>query len=181
MASFFIRQTYLFLPPNLILFVYAFSETQKPESEDVFNDEDVIPKPVEHEMEADVGGWTEIKETSENEEPASEEREDVVPDEIIHEVAVGKGLSGVLKLLQERGTLKESIDWGGRNMDKKKSKLVGINDNDGTKEIRIERTDEFGRIVSCCFPVMFLFLSFLKNLFPPFHVYVIHIQSNIQC
>lgn len=76
------------------------------------------------------------------------EKEDVAPDEIIHESAVGKGLSGALKLLKERGTLKEGIDWGGRNMDKKKSKLVGINDSGGSKEIRIERTDEFGRIVS---------------------------------
>ncbi|KAI6672025.1 hypothetical protein NL676_006910 [Syzygium grande] len=32
-------------------------------------------------------------------------------------------------------------------MDKKKSKLVGIAD-DGQKEIRIERTDEFGRILT---------------------------------
>ena len=57
-----------------------------------------------------------------------------MPYETIHEVAVGKGLSGVLKLLKERGTLKESIEWGGRNMDKKKSKLVGIVDDDESKE-----------------------------------------------
>ena len=57
-----------------------------------------------------------------------------MPDETTHEVAVGKGLSGVLKLLKERGTLKESIEWGGRNMDKKKSKLVGIVDDDESKE-----------------------------------------------
>ncbi|XP_020270299.1 SART-1 family protein DOT2 [Asparagus officinalis] len=123
-------------------------DTQKPELEDVFNDGDDIAKPVEHKMEIDVGGWTEIQETNDNEQPATEDKEDVAPDEIIHEVAVGKGLSGALKLLKDRGTLKESIDWGGRNMDKKKSKLVGINDNDGPKEIRIERTDEFGRIMT---------------------------------
>ena len=57
-----------------------------------------------------------------------------MPYETIHEVAVGKGLSGVPKLLKERGTLKESIEWGGRNMDKKKSKLVGIVDDDESKE-----------------------------------------------
>ena len=73
--------------------------------------------------------------------------EKVNPDEVIHEVVVGKGLSGALKLLQDRGALKESVEWGGRTMDKKKSKLVGVLDNEGTKEIRIERTDEFGRIV----------------------------------
>lgn len=132
-----------------MLFLCVFIETQKPESEDVFNDEDDIPRTIEHEMEVGVGGWTEINETNENE-PASGQQEDVVPDEIIHEVAVGKGLSGALKLLKDRGTLKETIDWGGRNMDKKKSKLAGINDIDGSKEIRIERTDEFGRIVSFC-------------------------------
>ena len=57
-----------------------------------------------------------------------------MPYETIHEVAVGKGLSGVPKLLKERGTLKESIEWGGKNMDKKKSKLVGIVDDDESKE-----------------------------------------------
>lgn len=101
----------------------------------------------------EAGGWTEVKETNEDEQPDSEDKE-VVPDETIHEVAVGKGLSGALKLLKDRGTLKETVEWGGRNMDKKKSKLVGIIDDDeakdahNKKEIRIERTDEFGRIVS---------------------------------
>ncbi|KAJ6828776.1 SART-1 family protein DOT2 [Iris pallida] len=123
-------------------------ETQNPDSEDVFKDDEDIPKSVQHEMKPDTGGWTEMKETLQNELPASEEKEDIVPDEIIHESAVGKGLSGALKLLKERGTLKEGIDWGGRNMDKKKSKLVGINNSDGPKEIRIERTDEFGRIMT---------------------------------
>lgn len=104
----------------------------------------------------EAGGWTEVQETNEDEQPKTEDKEEIVPDETIHEVAVGKGLSGALKLLKDRGTLKESIEWGGRNMDKKKSKLVGIVDDEGkeaqktreTREIRIERTDEFGRIVS---------------------------------
>lgn len=123
-------------------------DAHKPESEDVFKDEEDVPKSFEQETEAEVGGWTEVKETNETEAAVDEEKEDVTPDEIIHETAFGKGLSGALKLLKERGTLKESIDWGGRNMDKKKSKLVGINDNEGPKEIRIERTDEFGRIMT---------------------------------
>jgi len=46
-------------------------------------------------------------------------------------------------------------------MDKKKSKLVGIVDDDEKetqkkREIRIERTDEFGRIVS--FPLSLPFI-----------------------
>ncbi|XP_027911181.1 SART-1 family protein DOT2-like [Vigna unguiculata] len=99
------------------------------------------------------GGWTEVQETNEDEQPNKEGKEEIVPDETIHEVAVGKGLSGALKLLKDRGTLKESIEWGGRNMDKKKSKLVGIVDDDEKetqkkREIRIERTDEFGRILT---------------------------------
>lgn len=124
-------------------------ETQKTESEDVFEDTDDIPKAEETEMDIDAGGWEEAEEADKSRQPIdSEEKEVVAPDEIIHEVPVGKGLSGALKLLKERGTLKESIDWGGRNMDKKKSKLVGINDNDGPKEIRIDRLDEFGRIMT---------------------------------
>lgn len=158
----------------------AFSEAQKPESEDVFMDEDEEPKASNEEIKDEPGGWTEVKETDNDEQPSKEDKEEIVPDEIIHEVAVGKGLSGALKLLKERGTLKETIDWGGRNMDKKKSKLVGIVDDEEPaqqvhqkkdrnrtnhlkgkiyeeKDIHIERTDEFGRIVSissCYFILM---------------------------
>ncbi|RWW60147.1 hypothetical protein BHE74_00032877 [Ensete ventricosum] len=121
---------------------------QKPESEDVFMDEEDSPKSLEPEIKADVTGLSEVEETSKSEGPISEKKDDVSPDEIIHEVAVGKGLSGALKLLKERGALKETVDWGGRTMDKKKSKLVGLSDDGGTKEIRIERTDEFGRIMT---------------------------------
>ncbi|KAE9592547.1 putative SNU66/SART1 family protein [Lupinus albus] len=128
-------------------------EARKPESEDVFmRDDDDATAP--DEAKTDVpGGWAEVIESREDEEPDKEDKEDIVPDETIHEVAVGKGLSGALKLLKERGTLKESIEWGGRNMDKKKSKLVGIVDDEGKeeqkkREIRIERTDEFGRILT---------------------------------
>ncbi|KAJ8557524.1 hypothetical protein K7X08_003149 [Anisodus acutangulus] len=123
-------------------------EEQKPGSDDVFMEEDLLPKPSDEEMKNEDGGWTEVKETKEEEPSVKEEEMEVAPDETIREVPVGKGLSGVLKLLQERGTLKEDIDWGGRNMDKKKSKLVGIRSEDGKKEIHIERTDEYGRILT---------------------------------
>ncbi|KAM3683684.1 hypothetical protein ACB094_12G165500 [Castanea mollissima] len=135
-------------------------EARKPENEDVFMQEDEEPKASDEEIKDETGGWTEVKDVSKDEHPADEDKEEIVPDETIHEVAVGKGLSGALKLLKERGTLKESIEWGGRNMDKKKSKLVGIVGDDESKEprssslidyrkeIRIERTDEFGRIMT---------------------------------
>ena len=55
-----------------------------------------------------------------------------------HEVAFGKGLSGALKLLKERGTLKESVEA----LDNK------ADNNDRFKDILIERTDEYGRIIS---------------------------------
>ncbi|XP_034699633.1 SART-1 family protein DOT2-like isoform X1 [Vitis riparia] len=123
-------------------------EAHKPDGEDVFMDEDEAPKASDQERKDEAGGWTEVKDTDKDELPVNENKEEMVPDDTIHEMAVGKGLSGALQLLKERGTLKEGIEWGGRNMDKKKSKLVGIYDNTGTKEIRIERTDEFGRIMT---------------------------------
>ncbi|CAN1829258.1 SART-1 family protein DOT2 [Linum perenne] len=104
-----------------------------------------------------------------------EDVKEVSGDGIIHEVPVGKGLSGALKLLHDRGTLKESINWGGRNMDKKKSKLVGIVDNDDGKgkekknkdkdmdrfeHVSLERTDEFGRTVSFLSSLPLLLMSF---------------------
>ena len=139
--------------PEVTIFsvYFAFSEAHKPDGEDVFMDEDEAPKASDQERKDEAGGWTEVKDTDKDELPVNENKEEMVPDDTIHEVAVGKGLSGALQLLKERGTLKEGIEWGGRNMDKKKSKLVGIYDNTGTKEIRIERTDEFGRIVSAFF------------------------------
>ncbi|KAF9689146.1 hypothetical protein SADUNF_Sadunf01G0061200 [Salix dunnii] len=100
-------------------------EVHKPDNEDVFMDEDEPPRASDEEQKDEASGWKEVEDNSKDENPVNEEAE-IVPDETIHEVAVGKGLSGALKLLKERGTLKESIEWGGRNMDKKKSKLVGI-------------------------------------------------------
>ncbi|CAN1157071.1 SART-1 family protein DOT2, partial [Linum perenne] len=116
-----------------------------------------------------VEGMTEANETVNNEDTSMEEdMKEVAEDGIIREVPVGKGLSGTLKLLHDRATLKESINWGGRNMDKKKSKLVGIvdttdyngkgtemkkkknkdNDMDRFSNISLERTDEFGQIMT---------------------------------
>ena len=56
-------------------------------------------------------------------------------DDIIKEASIGKGLAGTLQLLKERVALKDSMEWGGRNMDKKKRKIVGVRDIDGPKEI----------------------------------------------
>lgn len=127
-------------------------------------EEDEAPITVDHEMQDEESGWTEVKETMMDEASDKEdEKEEVLPDETIHESAVGKGLAATLRLLKDRGALKETIEWGGRNMDKKKSKLVGINDEDGKKEIRIERTDEYGRIVSVLFIVSACLLGL--NLF----------------
>ncbi|KAK9073841.1 hypothetical protein SSX86_006435 [Deinandra increscens subsp. villosa] len=123
-------------------------EAHNPDAEDVFMEEDVASPPSEQERKGNDGGWSEVKDIIEDEK-VSDGEEDVKPDETIHESTLGKGLSGALKLLKDRGTLKDTVEWGGRNMDKKKSKLVGIvNENDDKKEIRIERTDEYGRILT---------------------------------
>ncbi|KAK1305048.1 hypothetical protein QJS10_CPB11g01396 [Acorus calamus] len=124
---------------------------RKPDAEDVFKDEEEVPKPMEQEVQDEAGGWTEVNELATDEMVNNVEKEDIKPDETIHEISIGKGLAGVLKLCKDRGALNETVDLGGRNMDKKKSKLVGIfNDepNKGAKEIHIERTDEFGRIMT---------------------------------
>lgn len=149
---------------ELLIYWCGLSDVQKPESEDVFMEEDVAPKAPVEVKEEHPDGWTEVKDTDMDATEDSSDTKEITPDEIIHEVAVGKGLSGALKLLKDRGTLKEKVEWGGRNMDKKKSKLVGIVDDEGGKEskdrfkdIRIERTDEFGRTVSflkLCFSLL---------------------------
>nr|POE89512.1 sart-1 family protein dot2 [Quercus suber] len=96
--------------------------------------EDEEPRASDEEVKDEAGGWTKVIDGSKIEHTVDEDKEEIVLDETIHEVAVGKGLSCVLKLLKERGTLKESTEWGGRNMDKKKRKLVGIVDDDESKE-----------------------------------------------
>ncbi|GAB2272039.1 ESCRT II complex subunit Dot2 [Dionaea muscipula] len=117
-------------------------ETSKPSNEDVFMEEDEAPKAMEKVARDDADGWTEVKESETDAQQMDEDEKEVVPDETIHEAPVGKGLSGALKLLKDRGSLKETVEWGGRNMDKKKSKLVGISEEDGPN---IERRDEYGR------------------------------------
>ncbi|CAN0878381.1 SART-1 family protein DOT2 [Linum grandiflorum] len=129
-------------------------DANKADTEDVFKDEDDATAATLEERGDTDAGLTEANETVKDEDTSMEDAKEVTPDEIIHEAPVGKGLSGALKLLHKQGTLKESINWGGRNMDKKKSKLVGIvetdddKDMDRFKDIRIERTDEFGRIMT---------------------------------
>ncbi|CAN1829253.1 SART-1 family protein DOT2 [Linum perenne] len=123
-------------------------DAQKDDTNDVFKDEDdaIVVSHEEGEVMAD--GLIEANEAVKDEDTTMEDVKEVSGDGIIHEVPVGKGLSGALKLLHDRGTLKESINWGGRNMDKKKSKLVGIVDNDDGKDVSLERTDEFGRTLT---------------------------------
>lgn len=125
-------------------------DTHKPVIEDVFKEDDEGPGPVKQDDVAEaIGGWTEVKEMDiDPSDLKAEEEEEVVTDDIIKEASVGKGLAGALLLLKERGALKESVEWGGRNMDKKKSKLVGVRDTDGPKEIQLDRLDEFGRIMT---------------------------------
>uniref|UniRef100_A0A0E0G730 SART-1 family protein n=1 Tax=Oryza nivara TaxID=4536 RepID=A0A0E0G730_ORYNI len=122
-------------------------ETRKPEAEDVFMDEDDDMIMSDTVAKDDTSGLAVVKEETSVEVPVkNEEEEELKPDEIVHEAAVGKGLAGALKFLKERGTLNEGTDWGGRTTDKKKSKLAGI--EDGPKDIRIERIDEFGRVMT---------------------------------
>ncbi|KAI6672026.1 hypothetical protein NL676_006911 [Syzygium grande] len=77
--------------------------SRKPDTEDVFMDEDEAPVTSDNEIKDEPGGWTEFKEFGDDEGPVDEDMEEAVPDETIHEAAVGKGLSGALKLLKERG------------------------------------------------------------------------------
>ncbi|RLM73211.1 SART-1 family protein DOT2 [Panicum miliaceum] len=121
-------------------------ETRKPEEDDVYMDEDDDAMPSDNLVKDETNGLAAMEEDAHAEKPVKVEEEEVKPDEVIHEVAVGKGLAGALKILKERGSLNEGTDWGGRTTDKKKSKLVGV--EDGPKDIRIERMDEFGRVMT---------------------------------
>ncbi|WVZ66809.1 hypothetical protein U9M48_015979 [Paspalum notatum var. saurae] len=119
--------------------------TRKPE-DDVFMDEDDDARPSGNLAKDDTNGLAAMEEDAPKETAVKVEEEEIKPDEVIHEAAVGKGLAGALKILKERGSLNEGTDWGGRTTDKKKSKLVGV--EDGPKDIRIERMDEFGRVMT---------------------------------
>ncbi|PQQ06019.1 SART-1 family protein DOT2 [Prunus yedoensis var. nudiflora] len=54
-------------------------ESHKPESEDVFMQEDEEPKPSHEERMNEPGGWTEVKDMDEDEKPATEDKEEIVP------------------------------------------------------------------------------------------------------
>ncbi|BBN19255.1 U4/U6.U5 tri-snRNP-associated protein 1 [Marchantia polymorpha subsp. ruderalis] len=116
-------------------------------------DEEAPPEEMEEDTSKAAGGWTEVSELDKIH-PSVEEEDDSTGgvEEPITEVSVGKGLAGALSLLKERGTLKETVDWGGRNMDKKRSKLVGIvdesNNQVGQRDILLDRVDEFGRTMT---------------------------------
>ena len=88
------------------MYFCALSEASRLENEEVFMQEDEEPRASDEEVKDEAGGWTEIIDVSKIEHTVGEDKEEIMPDETIHEVAVGKGLSGVLKLLKERGTLK---------------------------------------------------------------------------
>ncbi|KAM7502733.1 hypothetical protein LguiB_001637 [Lonicera macranthoides] len=79
---------------------FALSEAHKRDDEDVFMEEDVVPEICGQDRKDD-GGWTEVKETTEEEASINQDKEEIVPDETFHEVAVGKGLSGALRLLKD--------------------------------------------------------------------------------
>ncbi|CAL5014839.1 unnamed protein product [Urochloa decumbens] len=121
-------------------------ETRKQEDDGVYMDEDDDAMPSDKLVKDDTNGLAAMEEDAQAEKLVKVDEEEVKPDEVIHEVAVGKGLAGALKILKERGSLNEGTDWGGRTTDKKKSKLVGV--EDGPKDIRIERMDEFGRVMT---------------------------------
>ena len=109
-------------------FVIVEPNTHKPVIEDVFKEDNEGLDPIKQDDVAEaIGGWTKVKEMDiDPSDLKVEEEEEVATNDIIKEASVGKGLARALQLLKERGALKESVEWGGRNMDKKKSKLVGV-------------------------------------------------------
>ena len=83
------------------MYFCALSEAYRLENEDVFMQEDEEPRASDEEVKDEAGGWTEVIDVRKIEHTVDEDKEEIVPNETIHEVAVGKGLSGVLKLLKE--------------------------------------------------------------------------------
>eukprot|EP00899_Mesostigma_viride_P029144 jgi/Mesvir1/9414/Mv01517-RA.1 len=85
-------------------------------------------------------------------EDADEEEED---HPLAEEATIGKGLAGALKLLQQKGELKQKIEWAGRNSEKRPGKLdgrgnapLGMYEGDKEFTIKLERRDEFGRVLT---------------------------------
>ncbi|EFJ36327.1 hypothetical protein SELMODRAFT_404232 [Selaginella moellendorffii] len=111
---------------------------------DAFGDDEVDGQSAMEIHQEDGRTDTKVNDVVENED------DDVFDELPIKEVSVGKGLAGALSLLKERGSLKESVEWGGRNMDKKASKLVGVLDDDKTyeRDIQLDRRDEYGRTLT---------------------------------
>ncbi|XP_071932851.1 SART-1 family protein DOT2 [Coffea arabica] len=85
---------------------------------------------------------------SKNEENPHKKGEEAIPDGIMREVSVGKGLSGALKLLLDQGCLKETKELSNPKTGSKTSKLGGIYDDRGQREIIIERRDELGNVMN---------------------------------
>ncbi|GFR52264.1 hypothetical protein Agub_g14798, partial [Astrephomene gubernaculifera] len=77
---------------------------------------------------------------------------------VIGERPVGRGLAGVLGLMNEKGTLKEQVEWSGRNNDKSKNAVLGLDDvfTGGRNEDRVARAvesaltvrDKYGRVLT---------------------------------
>ncbi|RZC47149.1 hypothetical protein C5167_040081 [Papaver somniferum] len=136
-------------------FVWGFrsdKEAHKPEDEDFIMEEDEIVKSSDQEIkEFDADGLIDAEDANENGRLVTmenEKKEDTTLAAIFHEPAVDKGLGSMLQLLRERGTLGETAEPDDRNTDKKENKQVGIHGDSKPKEIRIDRRDEFGRIMT---------------------------------
>ncbi|KAG2454998.1 hypothetical protein HYH02_000823 [Chlamydomonas schloesseri] len=90
---------------------------------------------------------------------ASRERS-LPPDDvgITGERAVGRGLAGALGLLQNKGELKDGVEWSGRNTDRSKNALQGLEDvfTGGRQTDRVARSveaaltvkDKYGRVLT---------------------------------
>ncbi|GIL77465.1 hypothetical protein Vretimale_2974 [Volvox reticuliferus] len=77
---------------------------------------------------------------------------------ITGERPVGRGLAGALGLLNDKGALKEQVEWSGRNNDKSKNALQGLDDvfTGGRHQDRVARSvesaltvrDKYGRVLT---------------------------------
>jgi U4/U6.U5 tri-snRNP-associated protein 1 len=140
----------------------SLDEIVKKEKNELFDDDEEMKDAEEPEADTKeaAGGWTEVTEEG----GAKEEDEEEKVESISEEVIVGSGVAGALKLLQQRGALSETVDWGGRNMDKKKGRLLGVVDEsllgmekkdakqgakeEWPREVQLIRHDRFGRVMT---------------------------------
>lgn len=105
---------------HCLIFIYLFFGffilvAQMPDAEDVFMEEDKAPNASGQEAKEEDGGSVDVNEGMDKEITENME-EEIVSDETIHEV------TGALKLLKCRGSLRETIEWGVQNIEKKMSK-----------------------------------------------------------